>query len=90
MSGEIPSIKIGKSRRIPIAQLDAWVARQVREQLSGPWLGLQAGNPVDILRHQLIGGHTDDQAAERMARGSNRDNEDPLFAGTPATDGVLE
>ena len=36
MSGEIPSIKIGKSRRIPIAQLDAWVARQVSEQLSGP------------------------------------------------------
>jgi excisionase family DNA binding protein len=34
MSGEIPSIKIGKSRRIPIAQLEAWVALQVREQLS--------------------------------------------------------
>jgi excisionase family DNA binding protein len=34
ISGEIPSIKIGKSRRIPIAQLDAWVDLQVREQLS--------------------------------------------------------
>ena len=34
LSGDIPSIKIGKSRRIPIAQLDAWVALQVSEQSS--------------------------------------------------------
>ncbi len=34
MSGEIPSIKIGRARRIPIAALDEWVARQVEEQAS--------------------------------------------------------
>ena len=32
LSGDIPSIKIGRARRIPIAQLEAWVARQVSEQ----------------------------------------------------------
>lgn len=34
MSGEIPSIKIGRARRIPVAALDEWVARQVKEQAS--------------------------------------------------------
>ena len=33
LSGDIPSIKIGRARRIPIAQLEAWVARQVSEQV---------------------------------------------------------
>ena len=29
MSGEIPSIKIGRSRRIPAAALDAWIENQI-------------------------------------------------------------
>ena len=32
MSGEIPSIKIGRARRIPVAALDEWVARQMEAQ----------------------------------------------------------
>ncbi len=32
MSGELPSIKLGGSRRVPLAQLRAWVDAQVTEQ----------------------------------------------------------
>ena len=31
-SKEIPSIKLGKLRRIPVAGLQAWVQRQVEQQ----------------------------------------------------------
>ena len=34
LRGQIPSIKIGRARRIPVAALDEWVARQVEEQAS--------------------------------------------------------
>jgi excisionase family DNA binding protein len=31
-SGEIKSIKLGRSRRIPLEDLEAWVAAKVAEQ----------------------------------------------------------
>ena len=31
-TGEIPSIKVGRLRRIPVASLQEWVERQVVEQ----------------------------------------------------------
>ena len=31
MSGEIRSIKIGRARRIPVAAIDEWIAKQVAE-----------------------------------------------------------
>ena len=34
-SGAVPSITIGRSRRIPVASLEAWVARQLAEQVPG-------------------------------------------------------
>ncbi len=33
-SGEIPSVKIGKSRRVPVEALRAWVQEKAAEQ---PW-----------------------------------------------------
>lgn len=34
MGGEIPSIKIGRARRIPVTVLDEWIAREVEDQAS--------------------------------------------------------
>lgn len=31
MRGEIPSIKIGRARRIPVSVIDEWIAKQVAE-----------------------------------------------------------
>lgn len=31
MRGEIPSIKIGRARRIPVAAIDEWIAKQLAE-----------------------------------------------------------
>lgn len=31
MRGEIPSIKIGRARRIPVSALEEWIARQLEE-----------------------------------------------------------
>lgn len=31
MRGEIPSIKIGRARRIPVSVIDEWVAKQLAE-----------------------------------------------------------
>lgn len=31
MRGEVPSIKIGRARRIPVSVIDEWIARQVAE-----------------------------------------------------------
>ena len=31
-AGELPSIRIGASVRVPVAALEAWIARRVREQ----------------------------------------------------------
>jgi len=31
MRGEIPSCKIGRARRIPVAAIDEWIARQLAE-----------------------------------------------------------
>lgn len=31
-SGEIPSVKIGASRRVPVAALQAWIAQQLAER----------------------------------------------------------
>lgn len=31
MRGEVPSIKIGRARRIPVAAIDAWIAKQLAE-----------------------------------------------------------
>ena len=30
MSGEIPSMKIGRARRVPVAALEAWVEKQTQ------------------------------------------------------------
>jgi excisionase family DNA binding protein len=32
-SGELPSIKVGRLRRVPVDQLRAWVKRQTQEQM---------------------------------------------------------
>ena len=34
MNRQIPSIKIGRARRIPLTVLDEWIAREVEEQAS--------------------------------------------------------
>lgn len=34
MRGEIPSIKIGRARRIPVSALEEWIARQLEEAAS--------------------------------------------------------
>lgn len=34
MRGEVPSIKIGRARRIPVTAIDEWIARQVEEEQS--------------------------------------------------------
>ena len=31
MRGEVPSIKIGRARRIPVTAIDEWIAKQVAE-----------------------------------------------------------
>lgn len=33
MSGEIPSVKIGRARRVPRRGLEAWIDRKVEESL---------------------------------------------------------
>jgi excisionase family DNA binding protein len=34
MRGEIPSIKIGRARRIPVAALEEWIERQLEAEQS--------------------------------------------------------
>jgi len=34
MSGEIPSIKIGRSRRIPVSALEQWIENELNQQLA--------------------------------------------------------
>jgi excisionase family DNA binding protein len=34
-SGELPSIKVGRLRRVPIDQLRAWVEKRTQEQTAG-------------------------------------------------------
>lgn len=34
MRGEIPSLTIGRARRIPVSALEEWIARQVEEEQS--------------------------------------------------------
>ena len=34
LRGQIPSIKIGRARRIPVTVLDEWIAREVEEAQS--------------------------------------------------------
>ena len=36
MSGSLPSIKIGRARRIPVAALEAWIAQKLREEAPEP------------------------------------------------------
>lgn len=36
MGGVIPSVKIGRARRIPVAALEAWIARKVRDEVPEP------------------------------------------------------
>ena len=31
MRGEVPSIKIGRARRIPVSVIDEWIAKQLAE-----------------------------------------------------------
>lgn len=37
MRGEIPSIKIGKSRRVPAGTLEEFIERRLREQAVASW-----------------------------------------------------
>lgn len=34
MRGDIPSLTIGRARRIPVSALEEWIARQVEEEQS--------------------------------------------------------
>ncbi len=34
-SGELPSLKIGRSRRVALADLESWIEEQKKEQHSG-------------------------------------------------------
>ncbi len=44
--GDIPSIKIGKSRRVPLAALQRWIAEQTGAQFDEPRRGPQDLNAV--------------------------------------------
>lgn len=46
-SGDIPSLRVGKSRRIPVREVEAWIERLLDEQRSDP---LKPGSEIDQVR----------------------------------------